>query len=731
MSTEPRHNSSARIFELIESGKIIDGINALREHPLSAELARRLHKTEQNYFSILDSFSRNQDERERVQQYNSVKENLLQIAERLRRHEITKDSSNGGSFASRLRFNRISGYNAISQELNGLEDVASRLALSELASDSYPKDLRNEFELKLNDAFMNLWINQELSSEEADELVSFMLKAHDDENIRIATATLISALTLALLQSYDNAKFEILLKVYARSRDSLSAARALVGLAVVSQKYDSRIQGNNRIERLCMEAAERKNFAKELRSLNAAMLRTYDTERINKKLNDEIIPDLMKLRPELEKRFKNISNTLDMEQLEDNPQWMEMIEKSGIDDKLRDFTEMQMEGADVYMSAFARMKGFSFFNKLSNWFIPFSFETTAVHDVGEMIPNSMLHTALSAPVFCSSDKYSLALSLKHMPQMQRNMMQAQMGNQLAEFDKDKMTSLQGYLETSVEKEIGLYLMDLFRASRLWHDKQDLNGLLQQAWYIPALPLFSSLSGDIDNIRMIGDFYISHYYYKEAENIFKVLVKDNIPDSADAQKLGYALEKQGKYAEALSAYHNAELLTEPDKWLLKRLANCYRMLGKHAEAARYYARVLELEPANLQIELLRGHSLLEAGNLQEALKAYYKVDYLDEKGRGKRPVAWCEFMLGNLEKSNSIYATICSQPDATFSDFLNFGHSLFASGDTHLAYYQYSRAIAMKGNDEFLKTFKEDIEALKNHGISMMQINMMLDLLNRR
>ena len=41
-------------------------------------------------------------------------------------------------------------------------------------------------------------------------------------------------------------------------------------------------------------------------------------------------------------------------------------------DKMKD---MQKAGADIYFGGFARMKSFSFFYRLSNWFTPFSFIT--------------------------------------------------------------------------------------------------------------------------------------------------------------------------------------------------------------------------------------------------------------------------------------------------------------------------------------------------------------------
>lgn len=39
-----------------------------------------------------------------------------------------------------------------------------------------------------------------------------------------------------------------------------------------------------------------------------------------------------------------------------NPDWEDAFEKSGLGDKLREMNELQLEGADVYMSTFAALK---------------------------------------------------------------------------------------------------------------------------------------------------------------------------------------------------------------------------------------------------------------------------------------------------------------------------------------------------------------------------------------
>lgn len=61
----------------------------------------------------------------------------------------------------------------------------------------------------------------------------------------------------------------------------------------------------------------------------------------------------------------------DEEKDDTNPDWADAIEKSGLGDKLREMNELQLEGADVYMSTFSQLKSYPFFRDISNWFYPF------------------------------------------------------------------------------------------------------------------------------------------------------------------------------------------------------------------------------------------------------------------------------------------------------------------------------------------------------------------------
>ena len=119
----------------------------------------------------------------------------------------------------------------------------------------------------------------------------------------------------------------------------------------------------------------------------------------------------------------------EIEQEEDkNPEWKEWVEKDEIKEKLEEMTQWQIEGADVYMSTFSQLKNYPFFRKTMNWLRPFD---TTVPDISEIMPHdlgrkrTMLAAICASRFFCNSDKYSFSLTIKQVPQEQRDMLMQQ------------------------------------------------------------------------------------------------------------------------------------------------------------------------------------------------------------------------------------------------------------------------------------------------------------------
>lgn len=85
------------------------------------------------------------------------------------------------------------------------------------------------------------------------------------------------------------------------------------------------------------------------------------------------------MKPEIEKRIKgDFGQGVDPMDMEENPEWQDFLESSGIADRMKELSEIQEEGGDVLMGTFSQLKSFPFFYSPANWFRPFHADNSVV-----------------------------------------------------------------------------------------------------------------------------------------------------------------------------------------------------------------------------------------------------------------------------------------------------------------------------------------------------------------
>ncbi len=123
----------------------------------------------------------------------------------------------------------------------------------------------------------------------------------------------------------------------------------------------------------------------------------------------------------------------------------------------------------------------------------------------------------------------------------------------------------------------------------------------------------------------------------------------------------------------------------------------------------------------------GHCYVEQKDYEEALKYYFKVDYLDpEGGKAWRPIAWCSFLVGKKEQAQRYYEKIL-----TINRFLSIismpGMWSFLLGHIRKAIDYYRRSIELDNGDsaKFLSNFKQDAPDLIASGIAASDMPILL------
>ena len=114
----------------------------------------------------------------------------------------------------------------------------------------------------------------------------------------------------------------------------------------------------------------------------------------------------------------------------------------------------------------------------------------------------------------------------------------------------------------------------------------------------------------------------------------------------------------------------------------------------------------------------GNLYIEINNMEDALKYYYKVDYLSKSSpKKKRQIAWCEFLLNNYKQSETYYNKI-EDSNKTAQDYLNLGHLSVAKSNMKEAISYYIKSVKTSNINisNFINEFYQDSKYLISKGV---------------
>jgi len=449
-------------------------------------------------------------------------------------------------------------------------------------------------------------------------------------------------------------------------------------------------------------------------------------------MKEEIFPEMMKISPLLQDKI-NMNDVTSMEDFEEkNPEWNELLEKSGIGDKLKELSDLQIEGADVFMGTFSTLKHFPFFYNISNWFLPFDPKNSAVQGIFNPKEKTFLYILLNSGYLCNSDKYSFLLSIPQMPTDQKELMgkmfliDIESLREVEESDKLIDTNKQ-VLAISNQ-----YIQDLYRFHKLNPRKSSFIDPFSWSFDFYNKWFVNKLFPEDDFLNRLGEYLFEKDRYKEASEVFDILANrtDNNPSMQLIQKQGYCQQQLKNYEEALHLYLKADIFKHDQIWNLKKIALCYRYLKNPEKAIKYFKETEKIDPENLHTQVSIGHCLLEMKNYAEALKYYFKVEYLDPKNKKVwRPITWCSLALGKLEQAEK-YAMKSINDLPAQSDYLNMGHIKWCYGNRKEALEWYNKCVKFEGNTikDFIESFENDKQILLNHNVDVSDIPIMMDQL---
>jgi tetratricopeptide (TPR) repeat protein len=690
----------------------------------SSDLHNRYQSVSDTYRNMLKYSFELAPDPERAKIYNQLQQSLLELSDDIRESWI-RSMDLFGRKQVMIKYDQFE-----SQYASQPDQVTIRLSqdiLKTLQQDTeLSPDQENEtFE---NLVFYYLWLKERYT----EETRGFLKQVMDCDEIDASKKSLMmSAITMSMLRQFDRGKLFLLFD-YSVNDDTEIRQRAMIGLFLSILMYNRRFSLYKDILERIKSIPDIVIFQERMLAVLIQFLRASETEKITRKIQEEIVPEVMKMRSQIEDKL-NLEELLSKENFEEkNPEWEDFFKDApDVYQKLEQFSKMQVEGADVFMGAFALLKHFAFFREMANWFLPFRAANPSVNrafsSLRELDIPLFLGGLEQSTVLCNSDKYSFCLNLQNMPDQQQKTMLELFNMELKAMNEMMEDEFKINPETKNKIVNTQYFQDLYRFFKLHPSRKEYESLFEYKVDVINNEVFRII---YDNPKLVGnlaEYYFAKDHYPEAAILFNWL--NNKKQSFELlEKLGFCYQKMGNFKLAIERYKQAELFDRNKIWLQKKLGYCYRKTGDFHEAIEYYKEIIDHEPKDMNNLAYLGQLYINIEDYEEALQYYYKVEYENpSNSKVFRPIGWCSFVLGKYENAIKYFEKILLvKPNK--SDYLNVAHCYWVTGNLPHALEAYREALRLSaGNIQwFREAFIQDGRYLKDSGMDDLDISLMMD-----
>ena len=729
-----KNETLSQIIDLIEQRRLGRAVNALENFLLSHPSLKRDMESLmalQNDFNLMtDYWQRGFNDPEREQVYSQLLKRLYVLATNI----MTRDKMANSRFLTSVhnRPRHIRKDWTMSNVRHQLEDFVSDVAMLELETDDNRQERRKQVyqdhQLLMHDLFdyiltSRLW-KESLGEAFTDILLSPTIDTNDQQLI-------VSAITLSALNAFGFNKFSVLMNVFMKTTDPAIRQRALVGWVLCID--ESKVSLYPEMAEMINKACEDETCRNELTELQMQLFYCMEAEQDQKKIHDEIIPDILK--------GSNIKVTrhgleeVDDDTLEDilhpdtSERNMERMEES-----MKQMATMQKEGSDIYFGGFAQMKRMPFYNELSNWFVPFFPQHPAISNIWENTKGKkFLQIITQIGAFCDSDKYSFVLAFEQvLKQFPTKMLK------MIENGEASPLPLGGMIELEEQRQPAfirrMYLQNLYRFFRLYPMRSEFASPFddREKYLFFANPLFekNKLQG---NMTEVAAFLMKHRKNDEALSVLSNC--DLAANTFDYNMLMGNLLMRMPLDTELSAteYFRHALEQRPDsEKALSGYARAQFRYHHYETALTSYEKLLKLKPEHTGFMLNAAICMTNLQKNEEALKLLFKLDYEQpDNHKVKRVLAWVLTMSKRYEQAGKAYQQLLSQEKPEPVDMLNYGYCLWFQGDIMEAIVHFKQFLLTNGDEnynleqEFMGT---EHSLIASHNITDTEIYLMLDTL---
>lgn len=714
-----------KITESLEQDELLQGLQELNDFINSGrdyDLLEDWKVLSRSYHDLLTYMSRGVSDAQRDKFYDQFIRRCYTLA--FHTYLLSEMKENNTEYFSFL-FRRLQQQLTLSGLKRQFDDNQQKLFFSSVTSEEEQTEkLKIKEESLMEDIFNLIWTSAEWNEE---DIASFNALISCEQISAKYRLTFVSALTLSLNSFLDARKVLLLIELYKNGTREFRI-RAVFGLTLTLITHHKLLHHFPEITSAVLPLAESEPFIRDLASLQLLYFSLSKTDEVQRKINDEIIPDIIQSTKGMKDKpidFRKIEEMLDDDSDTDNPfdkNTAENLQKS-----IQELINMNQQGIDVYFSTFKTLKHFPFFNKAVNWLRPFDASCPSLPDWKKKEDSYLCSAILNADI-CNSDKYSLFLMLQNLPFANFNLLKEQLNSMLGEnpaiphpADNEDIKD-----ETTLKR---FYLQDLYRFFMLYRNRKDFDNPFSRNLLLTDYPIFSSLfAKSAEQVLKMARFAYHQQNWPVAVRMFKYL-STVFPLSLESLKMqGLSLLKTGDSPAALECLTKALSLQPDSTWTIRHIAQCHTKVKDFSQAEKYYHKLTQLLPEDYNALLLYGKCLSLNGKTKASMDIFYKIEYLyPDSAAALRAIAWNSMLLNAPAQAEKYYQKIfVMQPKA--EDYLNSGHTAWINGDIIAAIYRYRCYQSLSEKSTF--TFPEpDVNLLKQYNIKDKEIHMLTDYLN--
>lgn len=700
---------------LIEQSRISDALKALKADAdlvtshNAWNIQNKLQQLQQSYNYMLQYFEQGVTDEQRPTVYKSIQRQAILLNEQI-------------CYEQRLSISTIEKDNtAVNQDLIQL---ATKLEL--IQGDN--QEHQNCTNVLFNKIWRisGLWTTQEFNT--ISQLLSGDTICKNDKLI------ILSAITLAVLEQFDNLKYNIIISMLASDIWEIQA-RAAVGTVLIAFRKKHILSYFPEISSQLSLLSDNADICSILCSTWFNLIRTIEVKDIEDTMIQDILPSIV----------KQSQQTLD-ESDDLNPDWEKLSSDSNLQNSIEQLNKLQEEGADVYISTFRPLMNIPFFYKTINCLRPFDINlpevATAINKISSG-KKTLVQLLEKSFMMCDADKYALCFTLASINSEQISLFTSQLEEQneiVNSSFKSKLDSMSSVALT--ESASRLYIQNLYRLFTIhWknHSDQTDNNIFDGNDWFETDTILSPILTNNNLSNKILDFYIRKGYYDfaylQCQSIISQFDKSSL-NYKFYQKFGFVTEHRksndtNKWKDAADLYNRADLLKPGQIWTWKHLANAYQHLDMWSKAAEYWECILNEQQDDIDILCKTAHAYFMIGENDKALSLFYKAYYINPDSSDI--VIQIAIILTIQHKSDTAnkYIEKINATKLSSTNLIKYGHLHWLNGHNAQAIkiYRQAKQIIEKNKYDWNKTFNDNISILLQQGIDSITINLLSDAIN--